>query len=286
MSSNSIAIRPITNIADLSRVEAIQRDVWLLPDDLMVVPTHLLKAVADLGGVLLGAYNVDAEVVGFVFGFLAHHHGHYSHHSHMMGVLPGYQNLGIGRRLKLAQREAVLAQGLETITWTVDPLESRNAHLNVNKLGVVCNTYIRDMYGEMVDGLNVGLPSDRLLVEWHLRSRRVMQRLQQAVVAPSLDHALTEGALLVDPDGIADGSQSTASLSGSDRTNATLVQIPFDFQRLREDDPAGAIQWRLRTRSALESLFADGCVVTALVRSTGEGEPQAYYLLQRSGSAS
>ena len=198
LESQEIAIRPITDVTDLSQVEAIQRDVWDLPDDLMIVPIHMLKAVASFGGVLLGAYTHEGDVVGFVFGFLAVHHGLYSHHSHMMGVLPAYRDRGIGRLLKLAQREAVLAQGLDTISWTYDPLESRNAHLNINKLGAVCHTYVRDMYGEMVDGLNAGLPSDRFLVQWKLLSQRVIDRLTHAVAPPSFDRVLAAGAVVFD----------------------------------------------------------------------------------------
>src|SRR3970282_1162763 len=99
------------------------------------------------------------------------------HCSHMLAVLPEYRDQKIGYRLKLAQREAVHEQAVRLITWTYDPLESRNANLNINRLGGIVRTYKRNHYGEMQDGLNAGLPSDRLLVEWWITSNRVKQRL-------------------------------------------------------------------------------------------------------------
>jgi len=282
--SAGISIRPITNLAGLSQVQALQHEVWMPESDLEIIPTHLLKAVATQGGVLLGAFNPKGDAVGFVFGFLARHHGAYGHHSHMMGVLPAYQNSGVGRQLKLAQREAVMAQGLDTIAWTYDPLEGRNAHLNINKLGSVCRTYVQDMYGELVDGLNQGLPSDRFLVEWQLRSQRVIERLGEPVAAPTMDGVLAEGAVVVDGSLATGGSPPAGPSPLCKDCSIALVQIPSDFQRLREDDPPAALEWRMQTRSVFESLFADGFLVTGLVRTLREGYPKTYYLLERTST--
>ena len=141
-----------------------------MPDGLEVLPVHLMVAVPRNGGLLLGAFDGD-DLVGYVFGFPGiTAGGKLKHCSHMMGVAPGCQVRGIGYQLKLAQREHLLARGCDLVTWTYDPLASRNAYLNLAKLGVVCRTYLQDYYGPMTDGLNAGLPADRLQVDWWIGS--------------------------------------------------------------------------------------------------------------------
>ena len=174
----SITIRPIETHAEYHALEQLQRDVWTLPD-VEVVPLHVLLTAAKNGGLLLGAFDGE-RLVGFVFGFPGlTPEGRLKHCSHMAGVHPDYRDRGLGYSLKLAQREHVLAQGIDLITWTFDPLETRNASLNFHKLGAVCNTYIPNLYGEMRDGLNAGLPSDRFQVDWWIASERVAQRLAE-----------------------------------------------------------------------------------------------------------
>ncbi|MGD9316090.1 MAG: GNAT family N-acetyltransferase, partial [Anaerolineae bacterium] len=130
----NVLIRPLESIAEFHACEALQRRVWVLPDDLEVVPLHLLLTAQRNGGLVLGAFD-GGELVGFLFGFPAYDQdGRPKHCSHMMGVDPDCQGAGIGYQLKLAQREFALAQGLDLVTWTYDPLESRNAYLNIHKL--------------------------------------------------------------------------------------------------------------------------------------------------------
>ena len=158
-------IRPVSEQAEYLATERLQSEVWNLPD-VEIVPLHVLVTAAKNGGLLLGAFDGD-RLAGFVFGFPGlTADGRLKHCSHMAGVHPDYRDQNLGYRLKLAQREVVLSQGIDLITWTFDPLEARNAWLNFHKLGAVCNTYLRNVYGDMRDGLNAGLPSDRLQVEW------------------------------------------------------------------------------------------------------------------------
>lgn len=164
-----IVIRPLVTHGEIHAVEQLQRDAWGEPD-IDVVPLHMLLTPPRHGGLLLGAFDGD-RLVGFVFGFLGlTADGRLKHCSHMAGVHPDYRDQGVGYALKLAQREHVLAQGLDLVTWTFDPLETRNAQLNFHKLGAICNTYIRNLYGAMRAAINAGPPSDRFEVEWWIRS--------------------------------------------------------------------------------------------------------------------
>ena len=122
-------------------------------------------AAKEAGGVLIGAFDGDT-LVGFVYGFPSFEHGQLAHHSHMLAVKPAYRNFDLGRRLKLAQREHVMAQGIELISWTFDPLQSLNAHFNFNKLGVIADRYLPNFYGEDAASFLHQTGTDRLWVSW------------------------------------------------------------------------------------------------------------------------
>lgn len=288
----SIQIRPARTYGDCLAAEALQKAVWDLPD-VDVVPGHLLITAVKNGGLLLLAFDRaqaadldrvpgvgSGEVrpasapgdqpVGFVFGFLGlTPEGRTKHCSHMAGVLPAYRDRSIGYRLKLAQRDHVLAQGIELITWTFDPLEARNAALNFRKLGAVCNTYLVNLYGEMRDALNVGLPSDRFQVDWWIASRRVVEHLSDADPLPA-DIPLADLP--------ASGGWPTPPESALQAGQARLwVPIPADFQALKAADSALALRWRLFTRRAFQEAFAAGYAVVDFVRRGALG----YYLLSQ-----
>ncbi len=174
-------IRLIETPEEMDSVQELQRLVWP-GSETEVIPAHALLAVVHNGGLLLGAF-VNEKLVGAAWGFP----GFYStpdgprlkHCSHILAVHPEWRDSGLGFGLKRAQWQMVRHQGLDLITWTYDPLLSRNAHLNIAKLGAVCNTYRRSEYGDMRDGLNVGLPSDRFQVDWWVNTRRVEHRLSR-----------------------------------------------------------------------------------------------------------
>ncbi|MDQ5850812.1 MAG: hypothetical protein M3380_01845, partial [Chloroflexota bacterium] len=176
MSTTEIVVRHLEAIDEVRRVEALQREIWQMPGDREVVPLHLLVTAQKNGGLLLGAFSGE-ELAGFLFGFLGRTaDGRWKHCSHMLGVLAPYRGRGIGETLKAHQRAFVMEQGLDLITWTYDPLESVNAFLNIGKLGAICRTYLRNVYGDLRDELNRGLPTDRFQVDWWLRSARVASR--------------------------------------------------------------------------------------------------------------
>ncbi len=284
----TIQIRLIESPEELLAVEELQRLVWP-GNETDVVPVHLLRAAVDHGGLVIGALEGE-RLVGFVFGFPGLHETPDGprpiHASHMAGIHPDYRDRGLGFRLKRAQWQMVRAQGLNLIHWTYDPLLSRNARLNIAKLGAVCNTYIREYYGEMRDGLNVGLPSDRLRVDWWVNTPRVNRRLSaKNRRALDLAHFLASGAQILNPTRLRpDGWPEPVEVSSIPiEENLLLVEIPADFQSLRKADPELALAWRLHSRVLLEELFARGYLITDFVYLPGS-QPRSFYVLSHGES--
>ncbi|HSB64955.1 MAG TPA: GNAT family N-acetyltransferase [Anaerolineales bacterium] len=278
-------IKIIENIDEMHKAVEIQRQVWH-ENETDLIPAHLMNSAVHSGGLLIGAF-VEQEMVGFVFGFP----GAYStpdgprlkHYSSILGVKPEWQSQGIGFTLKRAQWQMVRHQGIDRITWTFDPLLSRNAWLNITRLGAVCNTYLRDFYGKMQDGLNQGLPSDRFEVDWWVNSQRVNRRLsRRRRNALSLNHFLAGGAGVIQPMEVElQDDPHTHEISGmklSKEQPFLLVEIPTDFMALKTVDIQLAARWRIHSRLVFERLFAAGYLVTDFVRSTTE-PPRSYYVL-------
>ncbi|MEZ4607143.1 MAG: hypothetical protein R2865_10205 [Deinococcales bacterium] len=171
-------IREPKNIQEFKDLEKLQMDIW---QEDVFEPGETLFIIHKNGGVVLSAYDPklhDSKPIGFVFGLLGREPtGELKHASHMLGILAAYRDKKLGEALKWAQRERILAQGLKRMTWTYDPLESRNAYLNLHKLGAVCRRYYVNLYGDM-GGINQGLPSDRFEVDWHVSSHRVEAKQQ------------------------------------------------------------------------------------------------------------
>lgn len=170
----TLVLRELTSHADLHEVERIQREVWGL-DDLEVVPNSQLRAALHAGGQLGGAFQ-EGVLVGFSYGFLASPHGRLmvgpGLHSHMVAVRAGARGLGVGQALKWQQRAWCLERGIAWMTWTFDPLQTRNANLNLRHLGAIGVDYLVDFYGPMGGPLGGGR-SDRLLALWLLAGQRV-----------------------------------------------------------------------------------------------------------------
>jgi predicted GNAT superfamily acetyltransferase len=191
----------------------------------------------------------------------------------------------VGYALKVAQREAVLNQGVRLITWTYDPLESKNARLNIAKLGAVCNTYIRDYYGELRDDLNRGLATDRFQVDWWVASRRIETRLTRKRPPLQLHHYLEVGAPTINPavwnDRDLPVCHDPIVAPPPDRF---LVELPADFQTIRRADNALAMAWRLHLRSICETAFASGFTVIDYVHDPGQ-QARSFYVMQRIDSS-
>jgi chorismate synthase len=272
----NLSIRPLTTITDIRACEALQRQVWAMPDDLEVVPLHLLVTVQRNGGLLLGAFD-GAALVGFVFGFPGRSaEGKLVHCSHMMGVASSYRSQGVGYRLKLAQRDHVLEQGVDLITWTYDPLESRNAYLNIHKLGCVCGTYVRDYYGPLSDGLSAGLPTDRFQVEWWIGSARVQRRLAGLSSTQSADPMVQ----ILATTRTAGGYLAPGRVKLETAAPAIRFEIPVNYQALKAADAALALEWRLAVRGISEVCFAAGYTVADFAHQHTPDGGRSFYVLE------
>jgi chorismate synthase len=227
--STTIVIRDIEGLAEMREVEQLQREIWGVAD-LEVYPTLALKPQKEVGAILIGAF-AEGRMVAFVFGFPGILDGETIIHSDMLGVLPAYRSHNLGYLLKCAQREAALARGVKRITWTFDPLQSRNAHLNFAKLGVIADRYYVDYYGTTSSFLH-RYGTDRLWVTWLLESERVEARLRQEPVT---------------------------EVSGD-----VVIEIPTEITSDHE-------HWRLKTREAFTSALEKGYVVEEFYVSAGVG---------------
>ncbi|MCM3901405.1 MAG: hypothetical protein ND866_06845, partial [Pyrinomonadaceae bacterium] len=223
---SAIVIRDIEQVSEVHAVEELQKEVWGLPG-LDVVPLSHLVAVKAAGGVLLGAFDRDT-LVGFVYGFVSYEYGQMAHHSHMLAVQSGYRNSNLGLRLKLAQRERVLAQGIAVMTWTFDPLQSLNAYFNFNKLGVLADQYKVDFYGADASSFLHRNGTDRLWVAWPLTSRRVNERLDHHGFKPDVEHVTS--LVQLQPD---DSPRRNAQADGLSQEQA-LIEIPADINLLQK----------------------------------------------------
>ncbi len=275
-----IAIRALRTVDEFRECEALQRRAWKMSGDLDVVPVHLLVMVDRNGGLVLGAFDGEA-LVGFVFGFPGLTEERKPKHcSYMMGVEPGYQGQSVGYRLKLAQRERVLGQGLDLATWTYDPLESRNAALNIHRLGATCRTYAADYYGPMRDGLNAGFPSDRFEVEWWVASEHVRQRLARADESTAAERADAEVPVANFVTRNAAGLPIPGALVLDKEEPVIRVEIPASYQGVKAADAALALEWRYATRHMFQELFEAGYMVVDFLREEVGEERRCFYVLR------
>ncbi len=268
----TIVIRDIDGGVEIRAVEELQKEVWWLPD-LDVVPLSHLVATRAAGGVLLGAF--DREIlIGFVYGFVSNEHGRMAHHSHMLAVKPAFRNLDLGHKLKLAQRERVVAQGITLMTWTFDPLQSLNAHFNFNKLGVISDRYFINFYGADAASFLHRNGTDRLWVTWPLTSRLVSGRFGDTVPALELE------TLPLVQVGIDESPRRNDLTEGLSNEQA-LVEIPADINALERRSGELAFAWREATRWAFTEALAAGYLVKGFYRQSRGDQRLGTYLLSR-----
>ncbi|MDM8520239.1 hypothetical protein QUF64_09335 [Anaerolineales bacterium HSG6] len=277
-----IRVHSVTTIAECHIVEQLQQSIWGC-DDTDVIPGHILITIAKESGMICLVYDELDEVIGFIIAFLALHHNkqHLSHDkqllklaSHQVGVISDKQNKQLGYQIKLAQRDMALARGIELITWTFDPLQGRNARLNLHKLGAVSQTYYRNIYGNMNDGFNGDLDTDRFLVEWWLDSDHVKHRLDQptdqfpssyTVVNP-ITESTSDGFLLPSPQ----------TVPFTDQT--CFIELPADMNMLTAMPIAR--QWQQQIAYLFETAFETGYTVTDLLRHSDRN----YFVLEKNWS--
>jgi predicted GNAT superfamily acetyltransferase len=237
-----IELRQLFTLDEFQDVLRLQKEIWGF-DDVELLPLRFLVVVSKVGGHVFGAYD-DGEMVGFCFAIPGVKPGGQPYlHSHMLGVLPKYHNAGIGRKLKLRQREEALSRAIKLIEWTFDPLELKNAFFNIERLGAIVRRYSENQYGVTASPLHGGLPTDRCIAEWWIDSPRVR--------------------------GLLDG---TPLAHGA----AERIEYPADIGRVRavDRDRARSVQ-QANARHFLDA-FGRGLAVTGFERSDSMGT----YLLE------
>jgi predicted GNAT superfamily acetyltransferase len=258
-----LPIRPLRTMDEYRACVALQEKVWGEGFSERVPPAILMVSQR-LGGVLAGAWDEEGELAGFVFGMTGWKGGEPFHWSDMLAVRPGLRGSGLGLRLKAYQREALLEAGVGVAHWTFDPLESRNAWVNLGRLGAVAREYVEDMYGQTDSPLHRGIGTDRLVVTWELASPRVAARMDRGDAPPGPE-ALEEVPRALE---VREQEGCLRPLGGSASGDARKVRVPIppDLQALKDRNPELAREWRLAVREALAPRLARGWEVRELVR--------------------
>ena len=272
--TDGILIRPLRGIDEYRACVRLQEEIWG-GNFTERVPPAMLMVAQELGGVASGAWDGD-RLVGFVFGVTGLRGGRLAHWSDMLAVRPEYRNRGLGRRLKLHQRDEVLARGVETVHWTFEPLESRNAYLNFAKLAVTVREYRRDLYGEPDSPLHQGLGTDRFVVDWAIDSDRVRARIAGTDRPPTA--ADVQELPVANPTRPGAGGLTCEAPDTDLDVNRLRVAIPAEIQVLKAQAPEPARAWRTHVRAAMESYLEREFVVMELVR---ESDERSCYVLER-----
>lgn len=275
INADKIVIRRLPGIEECKPCVELQREVWGR-DFADVVPANVMMACQRVGGLTAGAFDPAGRLLAFVVS-LAGFRGHrLAHWSNMMVVKAGCQNLGIGQRLKMFQRQYCLDHGVETLYWSVDPLIARNAHLNFNRLGVDVDEYVFDLYGtETHSELHSGLGTDRFIMAWHIDSPRVKEIVETGR-APYAD-AQHAGARVVNAAVENAGGQLRPAVDELPLLPVVRVEIPNDILAVKKADLAVGQAWRETTRTVLTHYLDAGYRVTTFYRDTESG--RCYYCL-------
>ena len=253
-------LRKLSTHREYLQAEDVQRKVWGYPER-EVIPLNELVVVQKNGGHVFGAFE-GARMIAFCWGLPGYDGKRVYHCSRMLGVLPGRRDAGLGRALKLKQRDFALAQGLDLIRWTFDPLQSRNAYFNIEKLGCVVREYTVNLYGTSGSRFNVGWATDRVGPEWWIRSQRVRERLAGRRRPPSIDDALA----------------LPSAARGRGREKRVTIEIPHDIEAVKRESLKRARAWRLRVRGLFLDAFKRGYAATGF--ATG-GDRRSLYILER-----
>ncbi|MGO0061969.1 GNAT family N-acetyltransferase [Brevibacillus fluminis] len=267
---SELEYRVITDAVQMEEVEMLQLAVW---GEKNITPVPQLMAAIHNGGVVIAAYH-EGKPVGFCYGFAGFKAGKSHLCSHMLGILPAYRDWGIGKQLKLRQREWAIAYGYEKMTWTYDPLEARNAYLNLCKLGGIVRTYMESYYGEMKDGINKGLPTDRFLLEWHLLGERATRGVEGV---PLVESKWKDNPWVLDWQE-ANGYPHPLARGRVGEHDGMLLAVPAAIHSLKKEQLEIAAEWRMALRRMCQDAFAQGYIAVGLLKTEG---PVHAYVLER-----
>jgi predicted GNAT superfamily acetyltransferase len=274
-SSSSMAgvvIRSLSGAAEFEAAVDLQKSVWHFADrDL--VPLSELVAAGHNDGIVLGAFEAD-RLIAFLFSFVGRRAGHYLQYSRMLAVLPDRQGFGLGATMKEEQKRIALAKGYTRMEWTFDPLEVRNASLNLRRLGARVRTYYRDLYGQRSSRFDLGVPTDRFLAEWDLtEDLGATGEARRSAIARAVPAFEVERRGEIDWPGEFGGIPVGAA--------ALSIPVPSRFQTIRESSTEAALAWRMAVRAAAEAAFAAGYVaVDCVARLEGREGLGAHVLVR------
>ncbi len=269
-----ITLRPLQTREECEACVRLQRETWG-EGFLDVVPAAILMVSQRVGSIAAGAFNANRRLIGFVFGISGAREGELAHWSDMLAVHPEARHRGVGRRLKLYQRELLLQRGIELASWSFDPLVVGNANLNLNGLGAVPVEYVVNMYGDTGSILHRGLETDRFVVDWRLTDPRV-DRLLAGQADPLPSEALE--APTVNPDALTADVPHAQNLSLPDAP-WVRVAVPPDIETIKATSPDDARLWQLATRRAFQWYLGEGYRVVGF--HPGDDQNRPFYLLAR-----
>jgi chorismate synthase len=271
--------RPIQKPEEFRAVEEVQRAAWGLTEE-PPVPSPIQRAIQDNGGLVLGAF-ADIHLAGFAMGFLGWDGTTLYHYSHMTAVRPEYQNHRLGFRLKSMQRDEVMKQGLSLVRWTFDPLQSRNARLNVRKLGAVIDRYFVHYYGQMGSEVNRGLESDRVRVSWAVATPEVEERLTGKLPSAQDDERRLAASEAIIETEVGDSGLRIPTAVSEPSAEQAHLEIPFDLTAVRDNEPKSLTPWRHATRDAFRAALDTRYRVDDFAVVSLDHERRSFYFLSR-----
>ncbi|HRE49744.1 MAG TPA: hypothetical protein PLD47_18620 [Aggregatilineales bacterium] len=281
---HSFDIRPLKHVEDLERVVTLQK--MTEGQDTSAIHRHLLISFVHNGGLVMGASH-EGQMVGYLISYLGIESPEADRPamanlklvSQRMGVLPEFRDHGVGYELKLAQRRWAIEQGIRLVTWTFDPLKSRNAYFNIRKLGAISQEYQRDYYAATPDTVNAET-TDRLVVEWWVTHNRVEQRLSRRRAALTITQYVEGNTPVLNPTTLgSDGFVRPAWRINMPMSKLGLVEIPDNWEEMKKADRPLADEWRAHTREALESLLYAGYTITDVLHGSHEDRTRTFYVV-------
>ncbi len=280
----TIVIREPSIPDDYRKLMDVQLEIWGMPDYSEAVTYHMLMASHRNGGIVLGAFEEPSgRAVGLIYTVPAYKDGKLYMYSHLAGVIPEYRYLGIGKIMKIFQRRIAIEKGYYLIEWTYDPLQSSNAYFNIVKMGVIIRKFYINYYGELQDEINRGMPTDRFIAEWYIRSPRV-----KAIIEENKKKTITyENLLELDPHiatnvEIKNNKPILINTSLSNKKDLVVIEIPGDINELKKKDLELVLDWRIKLRKVFEYyLNTQGYIVTGFITMVKEGLRRSFYILWR-----
>ncbi|WP_077620739.1 GNAT family N-acetyltransferase [Bacillus sinesaloumensis] len=262
---SSVIIKNIKSIEELQQVHKLESLVWS-PED--TVPISHTAATVKNGGFILGAFYKD-QLIGFQYSFPGFDGTKPYLVSHSLGIHPDFRKLGIGEKLKLEQRKVASEKGYDLISWTYDPLETVNGNLNLHKLGAVCTSYIENAYGDMNDGMNDGISTDRFVVEWSVNE-----------IGRAIKHNDLNGSPVLINTEIKNGCLQPGDIYLEESGKYLFVPVPGNFQEIKTNNFETALMWREKTKRVFRHYLNQGWIVTDLIKAP-ECNNQYFYVLEK-----